>query len=55
LPLIRKDSLHFSALGQRILAVGWLRWIVDEHLVPWRAVRSLPDYPPIPRPADTSG
>ena len=48
-PLVRLDSIHFSAFGHRILAVGWLRWLIDEHLIPWRAVRALPDYPSIPR------
>jgi hypothetical protein len=52
LPLVRLDTIHLSALGHRVLAVGWLRWLLDAHLVPGRAVHDLPDYPPIPAPAD---
>ncbi len=55
LPQLRLDSIHLSAFGHRVLAVGWLRWLIDQHLVPWQAVRALPDYPPIPAPAEKSG
>jgi hypothetical protein len=47
-PLLRLDPIHLSAFGHRVLAVGWLRWLVEAHLVPGQAVRALPDYPPIP-------
>jgi hypothetical protein len=52
-PTLRLDPIHLSAFGHRVLATGWLRWLVDEHLVPGRAVHALPDAPPIPPPAET--
>lgn len=55
LPLVRLDSIHLSPFGHRVLAVGWLRWLIDEHLVPWQAVRALPGYPPIPATGEKSG
>lgn len=55
LPLVRLDAIHLSALGHQVLAVGWLRWLIDERLIPWRAVGTLPDYPPIPPAAEKNG
>jgi hypothetical protein len=55
LPLVRLDTIHFSAFGHRVLAVGWLRWLVDEHLVPGRVIRDLPASPPVPAAGEKSG
>jgi hypothetical protein len=53
LPRVRLDTIHLSSLGHRILAVGWLRWLVDEHLVPGRPIAPLPDYPSVPAAGET--
>jgi hypothetical protein len=45
---LRLDHIHLTAFGHRVLAVAWVRWLLDERLVPWRAVRRPPDFPAIP-------
>jgi lysophospholipase L1-like esterase len=48
MPLMRIDHIHLTPFGHRVLALAWLRWLVEQHLVPGHAPHALPDFPAIP-------
>ena len=53
-PELRIDDIHRSAFGHEVDAIAIFDWLVDDHVVPYGAIRArptapAPDYPAVSR------